>query len=688
MAAKNDNNNNNNNNLIDVETNLVDYWRAERGNARTAAAKVTGYWKLKKQVCGAERYLLDVKGHDRHSAVSPRHLPCFDSLQLLPRADAFGQDVLWIKDTLCSTGRKKGGGGGGGRSSKVSSSVSSTSSHGFDEWRAALFHALARLCARLDQQHFQGLTVVVQVTQQQQQQQAPNDYQSCIETLFDFMDRAFLLWIKQIHIITTWNTTITTLPPTNSRQQQFESLHNDWLAAFDREQRGAVSGRICLHAKKESPGEILQSLKQAGLVKESLTVAALLDNNNGNAANSLDLWCDDEDDEKIAAADTASSSASVLSSTSNKSSSGETASSLDSFEESSLRALQEAIALLPEEDRRDYCRAEEQVPDIVKNESDPLWFLRFEKFNTWGAAKRLACYWKKRVEVFKERAFLPMNQTGEGALAKKDVSFANGGYLVELPKDRDGRTVFFSDSTLRKKKDHEAAIRHFFYINHIAMQNPATPDKGVVAIMLLSRNSMDVLGRTLGERAKLAMIAFPFKCHSLHITPKKERPRSFIDEAIPYFFAMFPRTESNKYFHHYKDNEKLLQALEKHGISREGLPESIGGGWSFEDFITWQERRIRIEWDLPLGNLALKDCNFEATPMSALSEEERAERRRRYNVIHSRRKRRRDRMEGEILERQVEDLDQEQEEILEEYKRLKDLLSQAHRVVASFGHYA
>lgn len=61
---------------------------------------------------------------------------------------------------------------------------------------------------------------------------------------------------------------------------------------------------------------------------------------------------------------------------------------------------------------REYVLAVESVPDLAKKETPFAAFLRTDDYNTMNASKRLAIYWKRRKQVFQERLFLPMTQTG------------------------------------------------------------------------------------------------------------------------------------------------------------------------------------------------------------------------------------------------------------------------------------
>jgi hypothetical protein len=59
------------------------------------------------------------------------------------------------------------------------------------------------------------------------------------------------------------------------------------------------------------------------------------------------------------------------------------------------------------------------------------------------AARRLVRYWEMRQQIFGDMAFLPMVQTGHGALTAEDVEHLRRGPCMVLPKDANGSTVVY-----------------------------------------------------------------------------------------------------------------------------------------------------------------------------------------------------------------------------------------------------
>jgi len=73
----------------------------------------------------------------------------------------------------------------------------------------------------------------------------------------------------------------------------------------------------------------------------------------------------------------------------------------------------------------------------------------------------------------------------------------------------------------------------------------------------------------------------------------------------------------------------------------------------------------------------------KAKPVSAMTEEERLDRKRKLNVIHSRRKRERERIEVEVLQEQCSEERGKNEHLKRENQRLTGLLDQAKALTPS-----
>jgi hypothetical protein len=118
-------------------------------------------------------------------------------------------------------------------------------------------------------------------------------------------------------------------------------------------------------------------------------------------------------------------------------------------------------------------------------------------------------------------------------------------------------------------------------------------------------------------------------------------------------------------------------------MDKTGLPKYLNGKWGLSKYLYWQELRTRTEWRIPLGfsgrDLLSMYNDFPAiNPYYTVQpDEEKAERNRRMNVIHCRRKRDQKRVELDDLSEECADLRETQEGLLEENRRLVDLVKVA-----------
>lgn len=109
--------------------------------------------------------------------------------------------------------------------------------------------------------------------------------------------------------------------------------------------------------------------------------------------------------------------------------------------ESARAQFHEAMASISDEDKAAYAKAVRQAPNLVEAESNPDLYLEYDSYDPWKAALRVANYWKTRVEIFGDRAFLPLTITGDGAMSSEDVKVLRTGFFMVLPNEKQGRTV-------------------------------------------------------------------------------------------------------------------------------------------------------------------------------------------------------------------------------------------------------
>ena len=258
-----------------------------------------------------------------------------------------------------------------------------------------------------------------------------------------------------------------------------------------------------------------------------------------------------------------------------------------------LLQLERALKSIRNEEKVDYLEAIRRCPDLVASESDPMRFLRFTHFNTSAAAQGLIRYWKRRRKVFGEKAFLPMLLTGNGALSEEVIESVKSGQLVVLPPDRYGRTVRCVDQSRLIERRPAIRSQSSFYNAQLLSEEPGSQSKGLVMLVLL--HNAEKLDKVAVENQTAWLSAFPVKvneCHFFDFVPRWEKTnfQSIMNHIMIHFQKLAPNVHI--FTHPKSDKESLLKTLECHGLERTGVPESLGGEWTFEhDFAKWLNRR-------------------------------------------------------------------------------------------------
>lgn len=106
-----------------------------------------------------------------------------------------------------------------------------------------------------------------------------------------------------------------------------------------------------------------------------------------------------------------------------------------------------------------------------------IFTLSFHSNDSLAAARRLANYWKQRKEIFKERAFLPIDLSGNGGLTLEDVQHLRTGFCVNLPPDEQGRSVLYVDVS-KHGPDITPSLRTIFFFSQCVMENETSRQHG------------------------------------------------------------------------------------------------------------------------------------------------------------------------------------------------------------------
>jgi hypothetical protein len=169
--------------------------------------------------------------------------------------------------------------------------------------------------------------------------------------------------------------------------------------------------------------------------------------------------------------------------------------------ELALRHLEEALTIIPEADRAVYDAAKEHDPELIERESNPIFFLRCEKFNIWKAARRLVDYWILRQEILgPDRCFCRIDDfSGNGAFSRRTLDFIETGVGYILPADRCNRPIFMCQCPYTgPKHDEKKGITLnmrlqtiFFHLQTIS-QEPESATNGCVCVAMIENRFQKV----------------------------------------------------------------------------------------------------------------------------------------------------------------------------------------------------
>ena len=351
--------------------------------------------------------------------------------------------------------------------------------------------------------------------------------------------------------------------------------------------------------------------------------------------------------------------------------------------------MHKAIEQVPASEKLNFLEATQNAPDEIKeNECNADLFLITEELNCWLAAKRLARYWGLRAETFETDLYKKLDLTGDGALRRMDLALIETGFAQLLPYDTCARSVLWIESSrvssvtsgFGSHPDEARIKRCLFYMVSLLAENEKTQEEGAVLVILLEEDSrfQRTIITSLNHLASCLPVLFK-RVHLLSLEPidDKEDTKYQIDFG------------DSVHLHVSSSISELSNRLLSFGLELSGLPKRFGGQWGLEKFLQWKELRTRCEWGIPLG-LASAQGDISGLPAinpnSNLTEIERTERKRRLNVIHTRRKRDRIRVEQDVLEESVADLMSEKTRLLEENRRLENLAQSALKITGSMNY--
>jgi hypothetical protein len=266
-----------------------------------------------------------------------------------------------------------------------------------------------------------------------------------------------------------------------------------------------------------------------------------------------------------------------------------------------LSDFYESVDMIPFEQKTAYLEAMEQCPQLVQEESNPKWFLLCEKNNPWAAARRFINYWRHRKALFgRERAFLPMNATGKGALREDEIGSILYGALSFLPNNNQDRPLIWYDrSKPIAKAGRLSRLRWWFYAMSVVHELEAAQRNGVVLLMIFGADffKQAMVASMAPDLWEMIRTSFPIRKLHIHIVckPSQDLTLSMIESGLP---LVVERCGRDAVVHKAETKDEMLQRLETHlGLQRSGIPVDFGGTWSEKDHDVWREAWLRREWE-------------------------------------------------------------------------------------------
>mmetsp|Transcript_3903 Transcript_3903/g.5122 ORF Transcript_3903/g.5122 Transcript_3903/m.5122 type:complete len:336 (-) Transcript_3903:269-1276(-) len=252
----------------------------------------------------------------------------------------------------------------------------------------------------------------------------------------------------------------------------------------------------------------------------------------------------------------------------------------EEFIKISLKQFDEALDLVPVDQKRAYAEALNTAPDLVQKETHPLKFLRSECFHAENAANGLPKYWEHRLELFgRERAFLPMDVlTGEGAMSLQDIDFLRRSKSVYLLTQEDpyGRLVCYVDRSKWKTSVRKSLLRSIFFTVHMASKSANAQKHGLVMIIDMQNVSTGDHCRKLTRNViRILKDNLPIRLRVIHTcAAAKISPAALVRGSILFMYGKSLRLRNLR---HYGCPSELIWDLEQHGLSKQIIPEELGG---------------------------------------------------------------------------------------------------------------
>ena len=229
-------------------------------------------------------------------------------------------------------------------------------------------------------------------------------------------------------------------------------------------------------------------------------------------------------------------------------------------------------------------------------------------------------YWKLRLVSFGEdRFWLPLHQTGNGALNEKDIELLSKGIWTFPPKisGPDGLFIGYmipsrrkngiSDRALDADMDHETAARVRFYMHQVLTAFLPLHETDCYGMICVDDHTLNGIKVNLPDFRRQKK-TFPFHARLLFAV-EKEQPVAFHDKQKTFFWSRIVPTIARALpkclaarmevvVANRTDGSVFRQLVHRFGFAPDCLPAEFGGSWTVERFHEWQQDRCHLEQKL------------------------------------------------------------------------------------------
>jgi hypothetical protein len=171
------------------------------------------------------------------------------------------------------------------------------------------------------------------------------------------------------------------------------------------------------------------------------------------------------------------------------------------------------------------------------------------------------------------------------------------GYVALLPKNREGRRVLCCDASRLPKDDAQSRLRCLFYMLHVTTGDLAS-NTNLSIILIMNKLSFE---RMKGDMSLADMLSiYPVKIAAIHLIrqPARLGVGYFEEKVVPMMKLLFQKLDVPLHIHSGTQTCDLRQDLATHGFDMNNLPRSIGGGWTYENFLEWRNQQLISEGNI------------------------------------------------------------------------------------------